>query len=246
MTLPLAFDSRGAGGMPVIFAHSFAGDLSHWSATLDYLKPQRRVIAFDFSGHGNSPGAVGRYSYGELAKDIGAVAESAQLASFVLVGHSMGAAIAIEFAAAHVQHVQRLVLVDPPPSAAIPPGQLEQMHQALEQDPYAFIEQYWNQQLFTDARVEVKQRLLASLRKLSRAAAIDLTKEAFAVDSSVALRRYPAPKFAIVRSANDGPLSLHNAVPGVQHQVIDGTGHWIHLDKPDEFNKTLERILNSI
>jgi pimeloyl-ACP methyl ester carboxylesterase len=61
MTLPLAIDSRGAGGLPVIFAHSFAGDLSHWNSTLEHLKPQRRVIAFDFSGHGSSPSGTGHW-----------------------------------------------------------------------------------------------------------------------------------------------------------------------------------------
>jgi pimeloyl-ACP methyl ester carboxylesterase len=247
MTLPLAIDSRGAGGLPVIFAHSFAGDLSQWRSALEYLKPQRRVIAFDFSGHGGSPGAVSRYSYDELSKDIGAVAESAQLDTFVLVGHSMGAAIAIEFAAAHAQRVAGLVLVDPPPAAgAIPPDQLQQMHQALELDPYGFIEQFWTQQLFIDTRPEVKQRLLANLRKLSRGAAIDLTREAFAVDSSRALRRYSGPKFAIVTPRNDAPLSLHNVVPGVPHEIIKGTGHWIHLDKPEEFDETLDRMLKAI
>jgi pimeloyl-ACP methyl ester carboxylesterase len=159
----------------------------------------------------------------------------------------MGAAIATEYAAANAQRVRGLVLVDPPPAAgAIPSEQLEPMLEALERDPYTFVEQYWNQQLFIDSRIEVKQRLLASLRKLSRGAAIELTQEAFAVDSSVALRRYPGPKFAIVTPRNDAPLSLHNAVPGVSHEVIAGTGHWIHLDKPDEFNKTLDRILKAI
>jgi len=247
MTLPLATDSRGVGGLPVLFAHSFAGDLSHWSAPLEHLKPHRRAVAFDFSGHGRSPGAVGRYSYDELAKDIGAVAEAQQLEQFVLVGHSMGAAIAIEYAASHASRVKALVLVDPPPApGAIPAEQVQQIRDALDRDPYAVIEQFWKQQLFIDTRGEVKQRLLDGLRKLPRTAAIELTKEAFAVDSSSALRRYAGPKFSVVTPRNDAPLSLHEAVPGVGHAVIKGTGHWIHLDKPVEFNRTLDGFLKAI
>jgi pimeloyl-ACP methyl ester carboxylesterase len=246
MVLPLATDSRGAGGVPVLFAHSFAGDLSHWTATLDYLKPQRRVVAFDFSGHGGSPGAL-RYSYEELAKDIGAVADAQQLGSFVLVGHSMGAAIATQFATAHPSRVSALVLVDPPPApGAIPPEQIQQIHDALDDDPYAVVERFWDQQMFIDARDAVKSRLLGSLRKLPRRAAIDLTRENFAVDSSFALGRYAGPKFAIVTPRNDAPLSLHKAVPGVSHAVIEGTGHWIHLDKPEEFNQTLAGFLKPV
>jgi pimeloyl-ACP methyl ester carboxylesterase len=247
MTLPLATDSRGTGGVPVLFAHSFAGDLSHWAPTLERLKAQRRVVAFDFSGHGKSPPAAGGYSYEKLTTDIGAVADATGLDRFVLVGHSMGAAVAGEYAALHSQRVNALVLVDPPPApGAVPPEQVQQIEGALAQDPYAVVEQFWKQQMFIDAREEVRQRLLAALRELPRNTVIELTKQAFAVDSAAALRRYPGPKFAIVTPRNDAPLSLHQAVPGVTHAVVKGTGHWIHLDDPDAFNRTLDEFLKRI
>jgi len=247
MAPPLAIDSRGAGGLPVLFAHSFAGDLSHWSSALEHLEPNRRVVAFDFRGHGKSPPAVGRYTYEELAKDIDAIADAAELDQFVLVGHSMGAAIATEYAAVNAQRVKALLLIDPPPRpGAVPPDQLQQIHDSLEKDPYAVVEQFWTQQMFIDARPEVKQRLLSALHKLPRTAAIELTREAFAIDSSLALQRYPGPKFAIVTPRNDTPLSLHNTVPDVKHAIVKGTGHWIHLDDPDEFNRTLDEFLKRI
>jgi len=245
MALTLATDSRGAGGLPVLFAHSFAGDLTHWDSALEHLNPKRRAVAFDFRGHGRSPSVLGRHSYDELAKDIGAIADAQELERFVLVGHSMGAAIAAEFAARHPRQVETLILVDPPPATgAIPAAQVPQIHEALEQDPYAVVEQFWNQQMFIDSHPEVQQRLLAALRKMTRRAAIELTREAFAVDTSIPLRRYAGPKFAIVTPRNDAPLSLHHAVPGVEHVVVTGTGHWIHLDKPDEFNEALDGVLS--
>lgn len=244
MTAPLASISRGSGGLPVLFAHSFAGNLSHWAETLAHLSASRRALAFDFRGHGNSPAIQGRYSYDGLSQDIEAVVASEQLDAFVLVGHSMGAAIAIEYAAAHADRVAALVLVDPPPATgAVPAEQIRQIFDSLDQNPYAVIEQFWNQQMFIDSRPEVKQRLLAGLHDLSRHAAIELTKEGFAVDPSKSLRRYPGPKHAIVTPRNDAALSLHNAVPGVSHTIIRGTGHWIHLDKPAEFNSSLDEFL---
>jgi pimeloyl-ACP methyl ester carboxylesterase len=247
MTEPLTTESRGSGGLPVLFAHSFAGDHSHWAEALSSLSSRRRAVAFDFRGHGQSPGASGRYSYEELSKDIGTVADAQNLDTFVLVGHSMGAAIAIEYAAAHAARVKALVLVDPPPApGAVPREQIQQIYDSLDRDPYAVVEQFWNQQLFIDSRAEVKQRLLASLHKLSRAVAIDLTKEAFAVDSSQSLRRYPGLKHAIVTPRSDAPLGLHNVVSGVSHAIIRGTGHWIHLDKPAEFNETLDGFLKQV
>jgi pimeloyl-ACP methyl ester carboxylesterase len=252
MTLPLHTDSRGAGGLPVLFTHSFAGDVSHWSATLEHLKRQRRVVAFDFSGHGRSPGAVGSYSIEELAKDIGDVADTSQLENFVLVGHSLGAAVAAEYAGSHPNRVKALVLVDAPPApGAIPPAQIQQMHAAVAKDPFPVIEQFWNQQMFIDTRAEVKQKVLAGLRAMTRKAAGELTDASLDYDARGALLRYSAAnpgalKFAIVTARNDDPLSLHHVVPGFKHVVIRGTGHWIHLDKPEEFNKTLDGFLSAL
>jgi pimeloyl-ACP methyl ester carboxylesterase len=247
MTLPLYSESRGTGGLPVLFAHSFAGDCSHWGPALDHLKAQRRAVAFDFSGHGRSPGGLGGYSIRELAKDIGAVADAQQLDVFALVGHSLGAAAAAEYAASHPSRVKALVLVDPPPApGAIPAEQVKQLHAAILKDVYPVIEQFWNQQAFIDTRAEVKQRLLTGLRGLTRRAATELTSVSLEYDPRAALTRYPGPKFAIVTARNDDPLSLHNAVGGIRHAVIRGTGHWIHLDKPDEFNKVLDGFLSTL
>jgi pimeloyl-ACP methyl ester carboxylesterase len=246
MAVTLHTESRGIGGTPVLFVHSFAGDASHWAPALEGLKSKRRVVAFDLSGHGTSPGAVGRYSIGELTKDIGAVATTLDLDQFVLVGHSLGAFVAANYAGLHPQRVKALVLVDAPPApGAVPAKQLAPFRTALHEDPYSAIEQYWSQEPLIDARAETRQRLLASLRNLSRNAAIELTEDLLVFDATAPLRHYPGPKFAIVTPRNNTPLSLHHAVPDFRYTVIAGTSHWIHLDKPDEFLRVLDGFISS-
>jgi pimeloyl-ACP methyl ester carboxylesterase len=243
MATSLHVDSRGSG-FPILFAHSFAGDVSHWTAALEHLEDRHRVIAFDFGGHGTSPATPGRYSIAALAEQIEAAATQENLDSFILVGHSLGAAAAAEYAGSNADRVTGLVLVDPPPApGAIPPDQLQQMHAAVDQDPYPVVEQFWNQQMFADARQEVKAKLLAALRAMPRDAAADLTHASLDYDARPALLRYPGPKFAIVTPRNDGPMSLHRAVPGFRHSIVRGTGHWIQLDAPAEFNETLDAAI---
>lgn len=237
-------DSRGTGDTPVLFLHSFAGDSTHWSPVLEALAPRRRVVAFDFSGHGLSPAARGRYSIRRLAQDVLAVADAQGLEHFVLVGHSMGAQVAAEFAAAGPQRVKKLILVDPPPApGALPAEALSRIRESLARDPYATIEHFWQQGAFVGARPETERRLLASLHKLARNAAVELTDEALAYDARTTLRQYAGPKFAIVTAANETPLSLQHALPDIEYAVVEGTGHWIHLDRPTEFIAVLERLL---
>jgi pimeloyl-ACP methyl ester carboxylesterase len=244
MTLTLNTDSRGTGGTPILFVHSFAGDLTHWSAAQQHLGGSRRSVALDLSGHGASPAAVGRYTIQELAKDVAAVANSQGLEHFVLVGHSAGAQIAAEYAGLFPQRVKALGLVDAPPApGAVPREMLEQLRAAVHGDPYATIEKYWREGPFVGARAETQMKLLTSLHRLPRKAAIELTESGLEYDATAPLRRFPGPKFAIVTPNNDAPLSLHNAVAGFQHTVVKGTGHWIHLDNPQGFSRVLDLFL---
>src|SRR5687768_9563791 len=50
----LVVDDGGRGGVPIVFAHSYAGSKTHWSAQLAHLRKSRRAIAFDLRGHGDS------------------------------------------------------------------------------------------------------------------------------------------------------------------------------------------------
>jgi pimeloyl-ACP methyl ester carboxylesterase len=243
MSNPVHVESRGSG-FPLVFTHSFAGDVSHWAATLAHLEDRHRAVAFDFAGHGRSPATPGRYSIAALAAQLEAVVTQEGLDSFILVGHSLGALVAADYAGAHPDLVKALVLVDAPPAPGdIPPAQLEGMRAALDRDPYPVIEQFWNQRMFVDARPEVQTKLLESLRALPREAAAELTKVSLDYDARPALSRYGGQKFAIVTPRNDTPLSLHRAVPGFRSAIIRGTGHWIQLDAPAKFHETLDAAI---
>src|SRR5258706_7893782 len=103
--------SGGGGTVPVLFAHSYAGNSAHWRAQLAPLRPRRRAVAIDLRGHGQSdPPASGNYPVPALAEDIAAVADALELRRFVLVGHSMGGAAASAYAGKHPERISGLVL----------------------------------------------------------------------------------------------------------------------------------------
>ena len=91
-------------GTPVVFIHGFGASLYSWRKTLaPVLAAGYRVVAFDNRGFGFSDkpapdGPNGLYTNAAYAHLVVALLDSLNLPSVVLVGHSMGGAIAAEVA----------------------------------------------------------------------------------------------------------------------------------------------------
>jgi pimeloyl-ACP methyl ester carboxylesterase len=47
----------------------------------------------------------------------------------------------------------------------------------------------------------------------------------------------------VITPLNDFPFSLHRVDPDVQTVIVAGTGHWLHMEKPDELNRHLDEFL---
>jgi pimeloyl-ACP methyl ester carboxylesterase len=98
-----------AGGPQLVLVHGAGGTLMHWPGELRRL-PGPTVYALDLPGHGQSGGG-GRVSIAEYAAAVHSFAEALQLPPFVLAGHSMGGAIALELALRWPGHLAGLILV---------------------------------------------------------------------------------------------------------------------------------------
>ena len=94
---------------PLVLVHGAGGNLMHWPGELRRL-PGHAVFALDLPGHGKSGGA-GRADVGAYAEVVRGFAEGLALAPFVLAGHSMGGAIAIEFVLRYPAWLAGLILV---------------------------------------------------------------------------------------------------------------------------------------
>lgn len=114
----------GAVGTPLVLLHGLASSSRYWLPSLELLSDRHRVLLPDLLGFGRSPKPfTATYSAEEhvawlrcsLTPLLGGE-------PFALVGHSMGALIALRYAAEHPEQVTRLVLISLPVIGCLPWG----------------------------------------------------------------------------------------------------------------------------
>ena len=241
-------DDGGAGSVPVVFVHSLAGNTQQWSAQLSHVRTTRRAVALDLRGHGQSlPPAKGDYAIDAMAQDIQMVIEQLGIPRFILVGHSLGGSVAVAYAGAYPQQVAGLLLVDPSgDSTQMPVEEVQHYLGALESDAYSsVVEGYWSQ-LLTGSAETTAAKIMQDLRDTAKATVVGVFRELFKYNPVPALERYAGPKLSVITALNETPFSLHKLVSDLPHKVITGTGHWLQLDKPAEFNRTMDEFLTAI
>jgi pimeloyl-ACP methyl ester carboxylesterase len=239
----LAVDDGGTGPA-VVFLHSLAGNGRQWSAQLEEVRRTRRGIAVDLRGHGRSePPADGEYRIEAQVPDLDAVADAMQLERFALVGHSFGAGLALEYAASQPARVTHLVVADPiGDGTGTPDAEIRPFLEALDSPAYTeTIEGYWSSIAGSDGAV--LERLLADLRATPREAVVRGLHAVMAYDPKPALARLRVPTLAVVTPANDFPYSMHKLGSGLPHRVVEGTGHWLQIERPGEFNRIVDQFL---
>ncbi len=245
-TLDLYADDGGIGDpLPVVFLHSLAGNASQWSAQLEHLRPKRRAVALEWRGHGRSGVPADEdYSVAAAVADVEEAVERHGLERFVLVGHSGGGLVALQYAADHPERVAGLLLADPSgDSRKVPAEQMDPLLAALDSEAYAAtIGQYWRF-LLTGADPTVRARVMADLEATPKETMVGFFKAGRDYDPLPALRLYGGPMLSVVTSINDEPFSLHNLGTDLPYTTFTGTGHWLHMDNPEEFNGILDRFL---
>jgi pimeloyl-ACP methyl ester carboxylesterase len=254
----LHVDDGGTGGLPVLMVHGLGGSAGQWAAQLAHLRSGRRALAVDLRGHGRSaPPGDGEYGIGDLAADVAAVADDLGLARFVLVGHSLGAAVAIEVAsresgppAAGPGRVAGLVLVDPNgDQTEIPKKELDAFLASLRADPRDEMRWYFKQVL-VGSEPATAERVLADLEATPPEALVEALASSFEHSPVPGLERYleryRGPVLSVISDMNTLPYSLHNLLPDLPVRQVAGTSHWLMMDRPADTNRLLDAFLEKV
>jgi long-chain acyl-CoA synthetase len=96
----------------LMFVHGYAGCAETWEYQINYFMHENRVVVPDLRGHGQSDAPFTEYTMREMVSDINTISEEQELPEkFILVGHSFGGSICIEYAVAHPERIEKLILI---------------------------------------------------------------------------------------------------------------------------------------
>lgn len=242
-TLRVAERHAGAP-LAVVFVHGLGGRLEQWAPVLHRLGPGLHGIAFDLPGHGESDGsAEGDYTIPALANAVGAVAAALRLRRFVLVGHSLGGLVAIEYSGRHPERVAGLLLADTNGDLTrLPREQRDEVVHAVEEDPHGELEMQWRQ-ILMDADPEVADRVWGHLENTAPGALAATLAGGLDYSPLAALDRYLGAAEsgaagiaeALITPLNSLPFSLHRLRPNLPVKTLVGCSHWLMMDRPQDF-----------
>ena len=123
MTQPVMKKANGDGvqiqlaewegrGKTILCIHGITANCRCWDVMAEALSPGHRMLAMDLRGRGHSEAPASGYSIEHHCRDILAVLDDLGVDNAVIMGHSLGAFIALAFAAEYSDRVDRLILVD--------------------------------------------------------------------------------------------------------------------------------------
>lgn len=102
---------------PTVLVHGYSGDLNNWMFNLEQLATRGPVVTLELPGHGASSKRLKAGSLAELAEALRGMLSALEIARCDMIGHSLGAAVAMQIALEDPPLIRNLALVAP---AALP------------------------------------------------------------------------------------------------------------------------------
>ncbi len=247
----VSYEDLGRGAEAVVLVHGWSCDHTIWRAQLADLAGEFRVIAPDLPGHGRSDHPARAYTMAHLVRGLEAVLKAAKVRRVVLVGHSLGAKVASEYARRHPARVRGLVLVDGAILRA-PAGPTAETRWREEAAALLAGLTESRRQEFLDGFLAplwgpgIKPEQAAVVRGLMRATPLPVARSALKEFLDPAIWRVGplgVPTLAIVARRPALPADQRELLlalyPRLEYLAWEGVGHFFMLETPERLNPLL-------
>jgi len=244
---------RGEGQKAAILIHGFGGDLNSWLFNHDELAESFTVYALDLPGHGGSSKQVSSGTIGEFAKVLEMFMDAVGLEKSHLIGHSLGGAVALDFALTCPERTLSLVLIA---SAGLGPeidGDYVNGFVAAcrRKDLKPYLEK-----LFADPKLAGRQ-LVEDVLKYKRLDGVEAALRTIAGQFSSGGRQPVVLRdrlstlsipVMVIWGVEDHILpAFHtqNLPSNIRVEVLPGSGHMVHMEAAAKVNRLVQEFWKS-
>ena len=243
----LACEDAGSGYPPLVFVHGAACNRRFWSQQIPRFSSAHRVLAVDLRGHGESDAPSERYTVRLFAEDLASTCTQLGIDSPVVIGHSLGGLVALDFASAYPGQVGAAVLIDSP---LLPGGDRVQVVRDLVaglrgRDPDSALRAYIAGLFGPYDDAATTSWILDQVVLTEPHVTSSLWEESLVSwDDEAALREGRVPLLYI--DAGTPNADLARAVelcPGLMVARTIGSGHFSPLVVPEQVNAVIKRFL---
>lgn len=242
------YEDAGSGDPPMVFVHGI-GNHTHFGAQVEHFSESHRVVAPDLPGFGRSDAPDRDYGIAAFAADVLWLCDELDLSRPVIVGHSMGGAVALEVAAARPDLPSAIVMLDPIPIVPLPAlaAQRTQLADALTGPAFGEVfRQFAEARMFqpTDDPV-LRARIVDEMCTTPQQVLATTFASVSRWTGEDAASRVTVPVLLI--TAGDGlPADMartRELLPQLDHRRAAGVGHFAHAMAPDQINAMIDRFL---
>jgi pimeloyl-ACP methyl ester carboxylesterase len=242
----IAYEVHGTAAPPLVLIHGWSCDRGYWKEQIAELSPQFQLVLIDLAGHGESGMGRKNYSIDAFGEDVAAVVEKLDLEGVVLVGHSMGGDVIVAAAKRLRGRVAGLVWVDDYKSLESPSTdeQVQAFAAKFRKDFRRTTESFVRGMFGANADPKLVDRIAKDMASAPPAVAVSALENSFSNARNVpaALAELKLPVVAI--NSDKEPTDYESlAKHGVKARVLPDIGHFIPLEDPARFNRTLSSVV---
>lgn len=251
------YTDQGRGEPTIVLIHGWICNHKFWQEQIPALSQNHRVIALDMIGCGRSDAPPVAYTQERLARSVLAVMDQAQIQDAVLVGHSMGAAVARRVALEHPARVRAFISMDgalgrPPQD---PAGREKWLAQAAgfaaqfqgpdgQQKVGPFFDAAQAETTPQALREWVKAQALATPWHVGRSSMAEFVRP-----ENWDMQPSKVPALAVCAQGPHAPpgydKQLRILFPNLSYHTVSGVGHFLMLEKPEKINPLLLEFVDS-